>query len=212
MTEDWLGRWREGRIGWHEPGGSAALCRHWPPQTAGGTVLVPLCGKSEDLKWLADRGHQVVGVELSELAVLAFFEEHGLAFERRSDGTFERFRATGAAITLYAGDYFEFDHEPCNALFDRGALVAVPPEERPRYVERTHALLSPSATRLVVTLEYDQERAAGPPFSVPPDELLGYWPDLELVERRDDLENAPPKFREAGLDAFHEAVWLAVGN
>jgi len=209
MTEDWLGRWREGRIGWHEPGGSAALQRHWPAQPAGGTVLVPLCGKSDDLKWLADRGQPVVGVELSELAILAFLETHRLAFERRAEGVFEVFRATGAAITLYSGDYFEFDHARCDALFDRGALVAVPPAERPRYVEHTNALLSPAATRLVVTLEYDQERAPGPPYSVPPGELQGYWPDLKLVERRNDIANAPPKFRDAGLDAFHEAVWLS---
>lgn len=205
--EDWLGRWREGRIGWHEARGNAALRRHWRRLPAGSRVLVPLCGKSRDLKWLADRGHAVVGIELSELAVATFFEEQALAFDRSAAGRLTRYRARAADITLYAGDYFEFGDTPCDALFDRGALVALQAAERPRYAEHTDSLLAPAAERLVITLEYDQSRVDGPPFAVRADELLGYWPDLELIERRNDIDDAPPKFREAGLEVFDEAVW-----
>lgn len=206
-VEDWQGRWREGRIGWHEPEGSAALKRYWPALSAGRRVLVPLCGKARDLKWLADRGHAVVGVELSTLAVLAFFAEHGLAFTVERAGRLPCYRADDCDIALYAGDYFDFSAAPCDALFDRGALVAMPATERPRYVAHTKRLLRPGAGRLMVTLEYDQERAAGPPFSIAADEVSRYWPDLELVERRNDIDNAPPKFRNAGLEEFYESVW-----
>ena len=39
---------------------------------------MPLCGKSLDLLWLAAQGHRVLGVEISPLAVDAFFAEQDL--------------------------------------------------------------------------------------------------------------------------------------
>ena len=29
MTSDWIERWQEGRIGWHEAEGNRSLKRHW---------------------------------------------------------------------------------------------------------------------------------------------------------------------------------------
>jgi hypothetical protein len=61
VTEDWLGRWAEGRTGWHEPAGNEGLKTYWPDVGKPGSVLVPLCGKTPDLLWLAEIGHDVVG-------------------------------------------------------------------------------------------------------------------------------------------------------
>ena len=49
--------------------------------------------------------------------------------------------------------------------------------------------------------------STGPPFSVPAEEILGYWPKLQRVDAYDDIQNGPPKFREAGLDEMIEVVW-----
>ena len=51
------------------------------------------------------------------------------------------------------------------------------------------------------------EVANGPPFHVADAELLGYWPRLSCVETREDIENGPPKFLEAGLTSLQEKVW-----
>ncbi len=40
-----------------------------PWRGTGRRVLVPLCGKTPDLLWLAEQGNEIVGVELSEIAV-----------------------------------------------------------------------------------------------------------------------------------------------
>lgn len=212
MSEDWLSRWKEGRIGWHETAGNAALRQSWPAVPAGARVLVPLCGKSVDLVWLADRGLAVTGVELSTIAVESFFAEQGLAGDVRRRGRFDVYAAATRPIELWCGDFFEFGETGFDALYDRGALVALPPDLRPPYVERVQRCLNPAAARLVVTLEYDQRRAPGPPFSVPADELLAYWPDLERVSGREVLDTAPPKFREAGLASVVEAVWRSPGG
>jgi thiopurine S-methyltransferase len=70
-------------------------------------VLVPLCGKSLDLAWLAGQGYRVLGVELSR-AVEDFFREHGLDAEFCSRAL-SRFGAV--AIELWCGDFFALQAE-----------------------------------------------------------------------------------------------------
>ncbi len=209
LTEDWLGRWNEGRTGWHEPGGNAGLKTHWPDLPAGSRVLVPLCGKSPDLLWLAEHGCAVAGVEMSGAAISAFFSENDLAHRKDESGRLDRFIASDVSIELFCGDYFKFDNGPFDALYDRGALVALSADSRPRYVEHTKSLLKEDAVRFVVTLEYEQSTVSGPPFSVSAEELAGYWNDLDRVEVKDDIENCPPKFRAAGLQEISENFWLS---
>lgn len=204
MGENWIDRWQKGRTGWHEPDGNAGLRRHW--RAGGKRVLVPLCGKSPDLVWLAGQGNAVTGVELSELAVKSFFDEQQLEYEPVA-AELPAFRAREMPITIYCGDFFALTAVDCDAHYDRGALVALAPGMRQAYVNHLDRLLPDGVYRLVVALDYDQRKADGPPFSVEPGELLSYWPELECVDRYDDIENGPPKFREAGLAQMFESVW-----
>lgn len=204
MTEQWLERWREGNIGWHEAEGNSSLKKHWT--ATGKRVLVPLCGKTRDLIWLEQQGNEVVGIELSELAVKAFFEENEMAYSC-AEGTLTAYVAKSRSITIYCGDFFEFTEGPFDAYYDRGALIALPADMRRVYAEHTRTLLHTDAAQLIISLEYDESIAAGPPFSVCAEEILGYWPSLQRVDAYDDIENGPPKFRKAGLDAMIEVVW-----
>ena len=43
---------------------------------------MPLCGKSLDMKWLAEQGHSVVGIDIVELAAQQFFTENDLPFNK----------------------------------------------------------------------------------------------------------------------------------
>jgi len=206
MNENWLERWEVGRTGWHESAGNRNLKAHW--QWSGKRVLVPLCGKTPDLLWLESRGNDVVGVELSEVAVLAFFEENGLEYERE-DGALVAFRCTSRSLTIYCGDFFAFRDESFDAHYDRGALIALTPDIRGRYAEHTSSLLADEAKQFVLTVDYDDTVCQGPPFSVARDELLSYWPQLTEHVRVDDIENAPPKFLQAGLEQLQEVVWIS---
>ena len=175
-------------------------------------MLVPLCGKSSDLIWLARRGHDVVGVELADKAIHEFFTEHGLAYQSEAGEYLDRHSANDLPITLYCGNYFEFDAPAFDALYDRGALVALPESLRSKYIKHTKHLLRPDAVRMIISLEYDQSVVMGPPFSVLPGEIGEYWDDLVRVDETDDLETCPPKFRAAGLKDIQEVVWLAGGE
>lgn len=194
----WHGRWSEGRIGFHEGAPNAALGRHHERLGAGRRVLVPLCGKAEDLAFLAAQGHEVVGVELVESAVQAFFDEHALTPQVTRGGPLTRWVA--GPLTLLSGDVFEVTAAllgPVNALYDRAALVALPEAMRADYVRLLRRLLPTGSPGLLVTLEYAQGRLSGPPFSVPEAELRALFDGCAL----ELLEEGPadgPRFTEAG--------------
>lgn len=209
MANQWIERWQQGHIGWHEARGNASLKEYW--RGTGKRVLVPLCGKSQDLLWLEAQGNDVTGVELSEMAVKAFLDENQLAYTV-SDKVLRAYRATERRITIYCGDYFALQVGALqagsfDAHFDRGALIALPRDRRPAYAAHTSSLLSDTAEQLLITLEYDQSVAKGPPFSVTADEVLEYWPNLQRVAARNDIANGPPKFRDAGLTEMIEVIW-----
>jgi thiopurine S-methyltransferase len=212
MTTDWLSRWESGHIGWHQTDGSAALRKFWPGVGYGNRVLVPLCGKSPDLLWLAQQGCDVTGVELSEIAVRAFFDEAGLKFGIKKTNGLKRFQSLQQNITIACGDYFRFSDKPFDALYDRASLVALPPQMRPKYIQHTKTLLKADATQLLLTLEYDQSKANGPPFCVEPDEVKSYWDGLRRVGDLVDTKKIPPKFRDAGISEVVEAVWVTTQN
>jgi len=207
MNDEWLARWRRGQIGWHEAGGNSALRKYWPQLAEGSRVLVPLCGKSDDLLWLDQQGYRVTGVEISEIAVRSFFADTGIHFEILDRAGLKWFQALDRPLTIVCGDYFHYADEPHDALYDRAALVALPPKLRPAYVEHTKTLLKSGAAQLLITLEYDQSMANGPPFSVLTEEVNDYWPGLQRIGELSAIRTMPPKFLEAGIDRFVEAVW-----
>lgn len=226
-TEYWTGRWERGETGWHKAEVNPYLVRYWDSAgvLAGGRVLVPLCGKSLDLGWLASRGHSVLGVELSPLAIAGFFTEADLLSEiavRRvgpigrpaepADAPGGRFEVTGArGIDLACGDIFDLEvldlaSQGVVGLYDRASLIALPPALRARYAETLCRCLPPGARGLVVTLEYDQTLRDGPPFSVGPAEVErlfgGRFEVRPLCD--DDILHENPGFVQAGVPWLRE--------
>lgn len=178
----WHERWAQGRIAFHEGHANSYLARFADRLDGAARVLVPLCGKTEDLAYLAGRGHQVVGLELVEDAVRAFFSEHGLAPEREERGPHVVY--TAGAITLIAGDALTVPPDVLgafDAIFDRAALVALPPDMRKRYVARLRELAPPGARVLLVAIEYTVERD-GPPFAVFSDEVRALYAGARVEE------------------------------
>lgn len=193
----WIGRWARGEIGWHQTEVPAHL-----PELLGGLppsrVFVPLCGKSLALAWLASQGHEVVGVEVSETACRAFFEEQGLEGTVHREGGLPVFRASGVA--LLQADFFDVTPEHLagvSVVYDRAALIALPREVRARYAAHMRALLAPApAVRFVqVVLERHPPDDEGPPFSVPPSEVAALYGgafDLEWVSTRTPVDAKGP--------------------
>ncbi|MBX3261135.1 MAG: hypothetical protein KIS78_03845 [Labilithrix sp.] len=199
----WAQRWKEGRIGFHEGKTNVFLGRHVerlgsPPRR----VLVPLCGKTEDMAFLASRGHHVVGVEAVEDAVKAFFAEHELSPAVREVG--EHIRAySSERVTLFAGDVFACTQSivgEVDALYDRAALVALSSDVRPRYVAHLRTLLAPRSKGLLVTFDYTSSSFDPPPYPVSEDEIRRLYAGASVTA----IDEGPfdgPRFREAGVTA-----------
>lgn len=208
----WHERWARNEIGFHLGEVNPYLLRHWPSLALpnGARVLVPLCGKSLDVAWLVEQGFAVVGVELSEKAVRAFFDEQRLVPQVERRGAFQRFVA--GRLEILCGDVFALgaaELEGCVAIYDRAALIALPLALRQRYVDHLTSLMPTGAELLLVTVEYDQAEMSGPPFSVPQQEVVqlyaGRW-QLELLARHDVLQQNW-KFLQRGLSRLEECVY-----
>jgi len=210
MTEPWLERWQEGRIGWHESDGNRNLRKYWTANTR--RVLVPFCGKTPDLLWLEELGNEVVGVELSDLAARDFFIENDVEFDTARHRDMTCFSAVNRNIRIVCGDYLSYSGETFDACYDRGALIALPRDLRVPYAAHTSSLLAAGAYHCLICVEYDQSMLQGPPFAVFDDEVRSYWPDMQRVGDCEDIQNAAPKFREAGVQSMREVVWLGDGS
>ncbi|WP_017429963.1 hypothetical protein [Vreelandella jeotgali] len=201
MTNPWIQRWREGRIGFHRTTPHPALEHYWPTLQVppAGKVLVPLCGKSMDMRWLADVGHPVLGVEFAPEAIEQFMAE------RRQDVL--RYRQTGfdiarqGSIELWQGDFFHLHIRQVvevEAFYDRASLIALPPPTRQRYAFHLAQLVPPGARGLLISMTRRNE-SAGPPYSVSPDEVEELFsPNFRLTY----LQQSPPDER-----GFIESVW-----
>lgn len=196
----WVERWKEGRIGFHEGRPNTFLERHVGRLGEAKRVLVPLCGKTVDMAFLASRGHEVVGIEAVPEAVEAFFREHELTPEIHELGGGRR-RWSAEGVTIFESDVFACSASEVgrvDAFYDRAAVVALPPDVRPRYVAHVRSLLAPRARGLLVTFEYPQERMTPPPFSVTATEVEALFSGATVSS----LEEAPltgPRFEEAGI-------------
>ncbi len=208
----WLERWQHNEIGFHQQEINTHLQDYWLwlALPVGCRVFVPLCGKSRDLLWLRARGHEVLGVEVSPLAVRDFFAENGLTPQVARDGAFERCTAEG--LSILCGNFFDLTPAllaGVAGVYDRASLIALPPEMRVRYAEHLATILPREAETLLVTMEYRQEEMNGPPFSVLEDEvhrLYEFHYTVTTLFTKDILaEN--PRFRERGLSTLHEKVY-----
>ena len=211
-TDFWLQRWQEGQIGFHRHDVMPLLQKHWSSLQLpeGSRVLVPLCGKSLDMHWLAAQGHRVLGVELSPLAVTQFFHEAGLEPVQTSSRYGEHFSA--GPIEIILGDAFGLDPvllADVTGVYDRAALIALPPDMRLHYRDTVYAGLPTGCQGLLITLEYPQDEKDGPPFSVAHAEVDALFAApwrYNLLERRDILDQEP-RFRAEGLSALETAVY-----
>ena len=207
MDKDfWHDRWQTNRIGFHEGRPNALLVEYFPALGVPprGRVFVPLCGKTRDIGWLMAQGCRVAGAELSELAIRQLFEELGVEPEVADLGELKRYSAPG--IDIFVGDIFALPPTllgPVDAVFDRAAFVALPPDMRARYAPHI-ATLTGTAPQLLICFEYDQSKFDGPPFSISEAEVERCYGERYELVRLAELDAA------GGMrgTAATETVWL----
>jgi thiopurine S-methyltransferase len=212
----WHDRWQDDVIPFHRADVNHYLEKYFERLALGDGdgVLVPLCGKSVDMRWLARRGCRVTGVELSDIAVRDFFKEQSIDATERKDGAFRV--VEGGGIKLLCGDFFALEAThiaDVAAVYDRAALIALPREMRARYADHLLSLLAGDVPILLLTFEYPTHEIDGPPFSVDEAEVRALFSSRRRVTRLESVDRleAEARLAERGLTRLQEHAFLLTG-
>ena len=183
----WQDRWQSQQIGWHRAEYNDLMLKHWPSLNApdGSEVLVPLCGKSLDMLWLAEQGYSIVGLEMVEQAIHTFFKENQLSPESTQFG--KLVKHSSPPFTIFQGDVFNLEAGTvqADAWYDRAAMIAIPPSTREAYVQQIRQQTKPGTVGLLITLTYPQDEKNGPPFSLSDEDVFSLFSqgfDVECLE------------------------------
>lgn len=204
----WHHRWQTQQIGWHRDVYNDLLTKHWGTINAvdGGEVLVPLCGKSLDMLWLADQGYSVTGLEFVSEAIEAFFQENELIAEKSDLGS--HIRHQSLPFRIFEGDVFDFEEGDvrADAWYDRAAMIALPPESRSAYVNQIRKLTKPGAVGLLITYTYPQHEKDGPPYSLSDEQVADLFSEgFEIIclDRRDLTDEKDRGLSRVTSSVFH---------
>jgi len=250
----WEDRWKEGRTAFHMEAVHPKLVAHLDDllgrdakekdasERKHPRVLVPLCGKTIDMTWLAVQGCDVFGVEIAPLAVDQFFQENGLPRTVQSVGRkgIKRVHTSGN-IAILEGDLLALKDlstidetktqwartdtlamhmgkhgqgaSTMDAVWDRGAMVAIEPELRDAYADVIKNVMKPNGKMLLVALQYGEEpegekaeamaRSYGPPYSLSYQQVKHLFENrgfaVQVLESVDTSSSMPPRFLQDGV-------------
>ena len=172
-------------------------------------VLLPLCGKTQDLNYLAQQGITAVGVEFNPIAVESFFESSQL---KPRIEHFDHGKCYQADHTeLWLADFFELKQQDLglfNRIFDRASLVALPEALRAAYAKHLVRLVKPGGKVLLVTMDYDETEMSGPPFLVSKLEIEALYPQSKVKELdRFSILDSHPRWQELELSHLDEVLY-----
>jgi len=178
-NEFWIQAWKEGQTRFHLSEINPNLLNYVdqnPKLTQEKmNIFVPLCGKTLDLIFLRDLGHNVYGIELSQLAVEEFFKQNDISYKIKDVGDLKAYCSKG--ITIYLGDFFKLTKDLLSnigLIYDRAAIVALPESMRKIYFEKLTQLLEKETKILMISFERVPQTDHGPPHSIPRQEIVNY--------------------------------------
>ncbi|XP_069469690.1 thiopurine S-methyltransferase isoform X2 [Ambystoma mexicanum] len=214
--EEWKKKWEQKKIGFHKEQVHSLLRAHLDAllnNRKGLRIFFPLCGKAVDMKWLADMGHTITGVDVSEIGLKDFFAEQKLSYVEEAVPEItgaKVFKSASGNISLYCCSIYDFTRIPAkyDGIWDRGSLVAINPCDRERYAKAMLSLMEQNCCYLLVSVSYNPDLIEGPPFYVPNsvvEKLYGESCNIKLLETVDSLDE---RHRVWGLDYFDETIHL----
>lgn len=199
----WINAWTEGRTAFHQQSYSPLLVKYANMLDIKNHehVLLPLCGKTLDLLYFEEMGLKVTGVEISPLAIEQFQSEHPRPYQVIKKNDFQVYKHN--ELEIWNGDFFKFTPtltSKIDFIFDRAAMVALPPSLRQEYANHLNHFIELGAKLLLITLVYPQSKIDGPPFCVSQEEIQKLYQKrkIEVLERK-TMEATGEKFINAGV-------------
>ncbi|CAA6809342.1 MAG: Thiopurine S-methyltransferase (EC [uncultured Sulfurovum sp.] len=203
----WHKLWETNNTGWHLDDTNPLLETFFSELQLkeNSRVFIPLCGKTLDIVWLLSHGYKVVGAELNEIAIKELFKSLSVEPKIKKLGELTLYQAEN--IDIFVGDIFELTAESLGkveAIYDRGALVALPQEMRVAYSALLKQI-SKTAPQLLINFEYDQTLMDGPPFSISKAEIEIHYAESYAIKLLKSFELKAGSFKQTGAT---ENIWL----
>lgn len=184
--DDWSEKYRKGETPWDKGYGAPPLREALKRFSVKGRVLVPGCGLGHDVRLLATQGAEVVGLDISTVAI-----EMARQIEPACGETYE----VGNFLTG------RVERDSFDLVFEHTCFCAIFPEEREAYVRAVHRVLRPGGRFLAIFFT-NIDSPEGPPFPVTADQVNALFGDsFELVDKWIPTEAYPE--REG-----REEMWL----
>jgi len=210
----WLKRWKNADTGFHRADAHPMLKAHWSELKLqkGSQVFVPLCGKSSDMTWLAGQGHEVIGAELSAIAIDTFFDGLNLSPKVQTEGDLTQ--KSAGPFSLWEGDVLNLTPShvgTLSAVYDRAALVALPPPMQTQYALLLAQLMPAGSKLFLISLCYDQKEIDGPPFSISTDtieRLFSQHFDIACRTSNSDALDESENLKKRGLSSLTESLYI----
>jgi SAM-dependent methyltransferase len=186
--EFWDTRYASGKTPWDFHGVPASL-RDFLKSSAPGTVLVPGCGTSHDVRAFHEAGWKVTAIDFSPIAV----EQ-------------ARVQLGNLADSIILGDFFQYDFGPAkfDLIYERTFLSALPHELGPDYVNRMAQLLGTGG--LLAGIFLYGEESDPPPYTLSEERAGDLFRGKFSLARSAAVEDSLPFF--AGKEQWQE--WLPV--
>ncbi|KAM4706063.1 thiopurine S-methyltransferase-like isoform 1-T2 [Rhinophrynus dorsalis] len=216
-ANDWVQRWENRNIAFHQDNIHQFLSEFLDTMLNNReqlNIFFPLCGKAVDMKWLAHMGHNIVGVDVSEIGLKEFFEESKIDYVEEAMTEIpgaKVFKSTSGNISLYCCNIFDLSDSligKFGGIWDRGAMVAMNPCDRERYTNLMLSFMAKDCRYLLVTLNYNPALIKGPPFYVSDADLERFLGPLCTIKHLKTVDAMTDKQKDWGLDYYYEKIHL----
>jgi thiopurine S-methyltransferase len=210
----WLNRWETGNIRFNQTTPHRFLIKYFKDLDlrAREKVFVPLCGKSVDMTWLLQQNQQVIGVEISPIAISDFPQENNLDATSQQDEFFQIY--LNASCMLYQGDLFNLTSRQLadiKAIYDRGCITALPPKTlRNQYIDWLKNIISSKSQILLVVFEHGAPKIVEPPFSTTCEEVHSHFKSHFSIDQleRESIAEIQPHWAARGVCDLYECAYL----
>ena len=143
----WDTRFRGGVTPWDAGGVPRQLAAWLARKKSPLRVLVPGCGSGYEVRAFADHGHDVLAIDFSDAALDAARRELGKLADR-----------------VRKADFFSFDADPFDLVYERAFLCALPRRMWPQWAARVAELVRPGGE--LAGFFYFDDNESGPPFGI----------------------------------------------
>lgn len=204
----WQEGWDKGFTGFHQSEYNPVMKSYFADkELVGKNILVPLCGKSKDMFYLASKGANVIGVEVVKSPIDEFFHENHIDYT--CVGNLYKSKGLNGEISIYHADFFDIKlDERIDFLYDRASNVALPECMRnDQYYPAIKRLISSETQILLLTMDHNGARDFGPPYPVSKEETLLNYPRLKLNSAKEI--KSMDRFIEAGIPKTKRMVWMS---